>query len=88
MCPGNHIKRGTKRGTVTPVLGPQKRRENEAVPTQIDKLTDRVSSKFSETLLDDEAISEQKLASGGYKQGWRTYRLAVCGDGIKAGGAK
>jgi hypothetical protein len=84
MCPENHVKRGTKRGT----LGPQKRSEYKAVPTQLDELTYRVTRKFYETLLDDEGISEQNLASGRYKQGWQTYRLAVCSDCIRAGGAK
>jgi hypothetical protein len=54
----------------------------------MDELTYRVIRKFCETLFDDEAISEQNLASGAYKQGWRTYRFALCGDCIKAGGAK
>jgi hypothetical protein len=84
MCPENHIKRGTKRGTLSLVLGPQKRREDKAVPTQIDELTDKVNRKFCETLFDDQAIS----ASRAYKQNWRRYRLVVCGDCIKAGGAK
>jgi hypothetical protein len=88
MCPENHVERGTQRGTLTPVLGPQKRRENKVVPTQIDELIDKVNRKFCETLFDDEAISEQNLAPDTYKQGWRTYRLAVCGDCIKAGGAQ
>ena len=58
------------------------------MPTQIDQLIDKVNRKFCETLFDDEAISEQYLASGAYKLGWRTYRLGVSGDCIKAGGAK
>lgn len=58
------------------------------MPTQIDELIDRVNRKFCETLFDDEAISEQYLASGAYKQSCRTYRLAISGDCIKAGGAK
>jgi len=87
MSPENHVERGTQRGTLTPVLGPQKRRENKAVPTQIDEPIDRANRKFCETLF-DEAISEQYLASGAYKQSWRTYRLALCSDCIKAGGAK
>ena len=88
MCPENHEKRGTQRGTLTPVLGPEKGRENKAVPTQIDELTDRVNRKFCETLFDDETVAEQNLASGTYKQDWRMYRLAVCSDCIRAGGAK
>jgi hypothetical protein len=88
MCPENHVERGTPKGYTNAGLRPQKRRENKAVPTQIDKLTDRANRRFSETLFDDEAISEQNLVSGAYKQSWRTYRLAVCGDFIKAGGAK
>ena len=48
------------------------------MPTQIDELTDRVIRNFElecvgETLFDDEAISEQNLASAAY---------------MKAGGAK
>jgi hypothetical protein len=53
-----------QRGTLTPVLGPQKRRENKAVPTEKDELTDRVNGKFCETLFDDEPISEQNLVLG------------------------
>jgi hypothetical protein len=52
------------------------------VPLQINELTDRVK------IFDDDAVSEQNLATGAYKQGWRTYRVAVSGDCIKAGGAK
>jgi hypothetical protein len=58
------------------------------VPTQIDELTYRVIRKFYETLFDDEAIAEMNLASDVYKQSCRTYRLAVCGVPIDAGGAK
>ena len=58
------------------------------MPTQKDELTYREIRKFCATLFDDEAISEQYLASGAYKLGWRTYRLGVSGDCIKAGGAK
>lgn len=58
------------------------------MPTQKDELTDRVIRKFCETLFNDEAISEENLASCAYEQGRRTYRLAVCGDCIRAGGAK
>lgn len=35
MCPENHKKRGTQRGTLTPVLGPQKRSEMKVLSRTI-----------------------------------------------------
>lgn len=88
MCPENHVERGTPKGYTNAGLRTTETETNRSVPTQIDELTDKVNRKFCETLFDDEAISEQDLGSGSYKQRWRTFRLAVCGDCIKAGGAK
>lgn len=78
MCPENYVERGTQRGTLRPGLRTTETKENRAMPTQIDGLTDRVIRNLElecvgETLFDDEAISEQSLAFAAY---------------MKAGGAK
>jgi len=60
------------------------------MPNQIDELTDRVIRKLEpecvvcETILDDEAINEQDLASTAYDAGRRVQKL-VNPKGFKEG---
>jgi hypothetical protein len=62
MCPENHLKRGTKRGTRILALGPYKRKEQ-------DKMTNKHKLVFDPDSFDEGTheleVNERALAAGG-----------------------